>query len=161
LVVRLFNVPGHVLGGFLAGARFRALRVVAVTAKIHGFTVKTFDESDGEPRLLGSSIHFGGAPRWVLLDDEALAGFVQKERSPWGHCWLSSRDLAEDAAREVRGIVCAVEVDEGGAVTVREIDPVAEAVLAEREACAKVADDYDGRNAPEAIAARIRARGQK
>lgn len=146
-----------------------------MTAKIHGFTVKAFDENDGAARLLDSSVRFGGVPQWVPLDEEALAGFVQRQRPPWGHCWHSSRDLAEDAAREVRGIVCAIEVDEGGAVALREIDPVAEAVLAEREACAALVDSWPLDSEPfgsrefgsrvfeavAALAARIRARGQK
>ena len=146
-----------------------------MTTRIFGFTVKGFDEDDGAARLLASGLSFGGDPRWVALDAEALAGFVQKERPPWGHCWQSSRDLAEGAAREVRGIVCAIEVDEGGAVTLREIDPVAEAVLAEREACAALVDSWPLDSEPfgsrefgsrvfeavTALAVRMRARGQK
>ena len=55
------------------------------------------------------------------------------------HIWQSSRDLAEDAARATRGTICAID-EEAGTITIRPVDPIAEAVAAEREACARAVE---------------------
>lgn len=115
--------------------------------KCLGYTVQIIDENDGLPRLLASGLSLGAAPRWYPLDAEALASFTQRERPPFGHIWQSSRDFAEDAARVTRGTVCAIEEDAAGTISIRAIDPMAEAVATEREAC----DD---------LAAQIRERGK-
>jgi hypothetical protein len=136
------------------------------TSKIRGYTVATID-ADGFPRLLASGLSLGAVPVWYPLDPEALASFTQREHPPWGHIWLSSLDLAEDAARATRGWVCVVEADAKGTITIRRLDPVAEAVAAEREACAMIAEavrdttgseDSSVRDAVARIAAAIRAR---
>jgi hypothetical protein len=109
----------------------------------HGFTVRIVDEEDGLPRLLASGLSLGAKPRWYPLDAEALASFTQRTQPPWGHIWQSSRDFAEDAARATRGAVCEIEEDAAGVISIRVIDPIAEAVAAEREACAKEAEAFD------------------
>jgi hypothetical protein len=89
------------------------------------------------------------------LDSQYKLG-MEAERNKLA-AWMMAQGYATGHGETVEGLLEELEREVGFKRAELWIKRISEAVLAEREACAKLADDYFGFNA---IAAAIRARGQ-